>query len=92
MLSVIEFRHFDGAEAAGRALLDALRPRPGFRFAELGRGAEEPDRWVLVSGWAGVGAYRRAFGHSDVKLAVGPLGFAIAPSSGVYEVIGQATA
>lgn len=92
MLSVLEFRDFDGAEPAGRTLLDALKGRPGLRFAELARGIEEPGRWVLVSGWEGVGAYRRAFGHTEVKMAIGPLTFAISPVSGVYDVVAGATA
>ena len=61
----------DAAEGAGdgddaalaeavAALLGALAARPGFRDGELGRSADDPSLWALVTRWDGVGSYRRA--------------------------------
>ena len=54
--------------ASVEELVGALRARPGFRDAELGRAADDPDLWALVTRWEGVGAYRRALSAAEVKI------------------------
>jgi hypothetical protein len=50
-------------------LLAALAARPGFRDGELGRSADDPSLWALVTRWDGVGSYRRALSAAEVKIA-----------------------
>ncbi|HWH27710.1 MAG TPA: antibiotic biosynthesis monooxygenase family protein [Mycobacteriales bacterium] len=57
----------------GRAALDAFAGRPGFARGHLGRAADDPRAWVLVTQWDGVGSYRRALGAHEVKVHAAPL-------------------
>ncbi|MCW2700995.1 MAG: Antibiotic biosynthesis monooxygenase [Blastococcus sp.] len=59
--------------AAVAPLLAALSSRPGFRDAELGRSADDPELWALVTRWDGVGAYRRALSATEVKITGAPV-------------------
>jgi heme oxygenase (mycobilin-producing) len=65
-------------EAAGFAprahkALAALAGRPGHVAGRLGRAVDDPERWVMVTEWDGVGAYRRALGAFEVRTALIPL-------------------
>lgn len=51
----------------------ALARRPGFRCSRLGRAADEPTLWTLVTEWDGAGYYRRALSDFEVKMAAVPL-------------------
>jgi quinol monooxygenase YgiN len=51
------------------AAIEALRVRAGFLRATLGRAVDDPAEWVLLTEWDSVGAYRRALGGFEVKLA-----------------------
>jgi heme-degrading monooxygenase HmoA len=55
------------------AAVAALAVRPGYRSARLARAADDPTRWVLVTEWEGVGAWRRALSSYDVKMHAMPL-------------------
>jgi heme-degrading monooxygenase HmoA len=59
--------------AAAVPLLAALAARPGFRDGQLGRSADDPDLWALVTRWDGVGAYRRALSAAEVKITGAPV-------------------
>jgi hypothetical protein len=59
--------------AAVVPLLAALAARPGFRDGDLGRSADDPDLWALVTRWDGVGAYRRALSAAEVKITGAPV-------------------
>ncbi|MGH3445035.1 MAG: antibiotic biosynthesis monooxygenase [Nocardioidaceae bacterium] len=48
----------------------ALADRPGYAAGHLGRNIDDPQLWVLVTTWAGVGSYRRALSSYDVKVAM----------------------
>jgi hypothetical protein len=72
--------------AAVATLLTALSARPGFRDGELGRSADEPDLWALVTRWDGVGYYRRALSASEVKIADAPVWVHAVDEPGVYLV------
>jgi len=78
-----------GTDAAGFAaavdvLLAALATRPGFRDGELGRCADDPGLWALVTRWDGVGAYRRALSAAEVKIAGAPVWVHALDEPGVY--------
>ena len=59
--------------AAVAPLLAALAARPGFRDGELGRAADDPGLWALVTRWDGVGSYRRALAAAEVKITGAPV-------------------
>jgi quinol monooxygenase YgiN len=44
-----------------------LASQPGYVDGTLGRNLDDPSRWVLMTRWMGVGAYRRALSAYDVK-------------------------
>ncbi|MGY1688813.1 antibiotic biosynthesis monooxygenase family protein [Geodermatophilus sp. SYSU D01105] len=74
-----------GALAADvEVLLAALAARPGFRDGELGRSADDPGLWALVTRWDGVGAYRRALSAAEVKIAGAPVWVHALDEPGVY--------
>ena len=77
MFAVTRFRAQGGdGEALAAAvvlLLAALAARPGFRDGELGRSADDPDLWALVTRWDSVGAYRRALSAAEVKITGAPV-------------------
>ena len=76
----------DGAALPGAvaALLGALSARPGFRDGELGRSADDPDLWALVTRWDGVGSYRRALSAAEVKITGAPVWVHAVDEPGVY--------
>lgn len=74
---------------AGRAerAVAAMSTRPGFRFARVGQAADDPARWVLVSEWDGVGAWRRALSNYDVRVEAVPLLALAEDEPGAYELM-----
>ncbi len=88
MFAVTRLRAGDGDDAglaaAATELLAALAARPGFRGGDLGRSAEDPSLWALVTRWDGVGAYRRALSASEVKIAGAPVWVHAVDEPGVY--------
>jgi undecaprenyl diphosphate synthase len=74
---MIAISHFSdsGADFAQRAqnALAALAVRPGYLRGTLGRCADDPGAWVLLTEWENIGSYRRALGGYDVKLLATPL-------------------
>ncbi|MBZ5735849.1 antibiotic biosynthesis monooxygenase [Nocardioides sp. TRM66260-LWL] len=97
MLVVVRFRVTpDSPEAATFAAdlvaaRDALAARPGYLSGEIGRNADDPALWTLVTRWEHVGAYRRALSAYDVKLTAVPvLGRALDEPT-AYEVVEDGT-
>jgi len=74
----------DALAAAVTPLLAALRARPGFLGGELGRSADEPALWALVTRWDGVGSYRRALSNAEVKISGAPVWVRALDEPGVY--------
>jgi hypothetical protein len=76
----------DGGSLAAAVvpLLAALSARPGFRDGELGRSADDPTLWALVTRWDGVGSYRRALSGAEVKIAGAPVWVHALDEPGVY--------
>jgi quinol monooxygenase YgiN len=66
------------------ALLAALAARPGFQDGRVGRSADDPALWALVTHWDGVGAYRRALSAAEVKIAGAPVWVHAVDEPGVY--------
>lgn len=70
--------------AALDGLIAALAERPGFVGGEVGRAAEAPDLWALVTRWDGVGAYRRALSAGSVKIAGAPVWVYAVDEPGIF--------
>ena len=75
------------AEFSARAarLQEALATRPGFVRSQFARALDDPQRWVLVSEWTGVGAWRRSLSNYDVRIEIIPLMAMAEDEPGVYE-------
>jgi heme oxygenase (mycobilin-producing) len=74
-----------GFVANGARLRIAFEARPGHVRSTLARALEDPTRWVLVSEWTGVGAWRRALSAYDVRIEVMPLMALAENEPAVYE-------
>ncbi len=77
--------HVNDFVANGARLRDAFEARPGHVRTRLARALEDPTRWVLVSEWTGVGAWRRALSAYDVRIEVMPLMALAENEPAVYE-------
>jgi hypothetical protein len=66
------------------ALLAALAARPGYLGGEVGRAADDPSLWALLTRWDGVGSYRRALSAAEVKIAGAPVWVHALDEPGVY--------
>lgn len=62
----------------------ALASQHGCERVWVGRSADDPTDWQLVSQWRNVGSLRKGLGAYDVKMALGPLQ-ASSSGGGVYE-------
>jgi quinol monooxygenase YgiN len=74
----------DELAAACADLLGAFGARPGFLGGELGRSADDPALWGLLTRWDGVGSYRRALSAAEVKIAGAPVWVHAVDEPGVY--------
>ena len=73
-----------------RAALGALAACSGYLRGTLGRAADDPTGWLLVTEWAGVGAYRRALSRYEVKVAATPLLATARDEASAFEVLAEA--
>lgn len=91
MLVVTRFVIEPATEASfldrARAAVDALRARPGFRSGRVARAADDPRAWLISTEWVGVGAWRRALGGFEVKLAATPLLAQAIDEPSAYEIL-----
>jgi heme-degrading monooxygenase HmoA len=85
-LTRLRVREEDAEEFAATcaALLEALAARPGFLDGELGRSADDPALWALLTRWEGVGSYRRGLSAAEVKIAGAPVWVHAVDEPGVY--------
>jgi quinol monooxygenase YgiN len=74
----------DAFAAACAALLATFGARPGFLGGELGRSADDPALWGLLTRWDGVGSYRRALSAAEVKIAGAPVWLHAVDEPSVY--------
>ncbi|MDA8372218.1 MAG: antibiotic biosynthesis monooxygenase [Nocardiopsaceae bacterium] len=63
----------DGFLDRSAAALEVLGGRPGFKGSWVGRAADEPTLWTVVTEWEGPGYYRRALSDFEVRMAAVPL-------------------
>lgn len=62
-----------GFVAGARAVVAHFLASAGSGGAELVQNLDEPELWAIVSHWADVGSYRRAFNGTEAKLVLVPL-------------------
>jgi hypothetical protein len=67
--------------------LATLAAHPGYLRGRIGRASDDPERWVITTEWAGVGAYRRAIGSYEGKLSAAPLLSEAHDEPSAYEII-----
>jgi quinol monooxygenase YgiN len=72
----------DGA----RAVVARFAASAGCEGAELVQNLDEPGLWAIVSRWADVGSYRRAFNGTEAKLVLVPLLSLAIDEPSAYEV------
>ena len=77
----------DELAASLRGVLDLLAGRPGFGRGQVGRAVDDPELLLLVTEWTGAGAYRRALGGYDVKVALADLMPYVDNEPSAYEVV-----
>lgn len=73
--------------ARAGAVLETLAAAPGHLSGRLGRAADDPHLWALITEWQGAGFYRRALGTYDVRVAVIPLSALAIDEPGAYEIV-----
>jgi hypothetical protein len=72
------------------AALEAFAARPGFRSGQVGRAADDPGLWSIVTLWDSVGSFRRSLSAFDVKLHAAPLLAESLEEPAAYEVLESA--
>jgi quinol monooxygenase YgiN len=77
----------DGFAERAQAALAAFAARPGFRRGHVGRATDDPDAWVVVTEWDGIGSYRRSLSSYDVKVDAAPLLGVAAAEQSAFEVL-----
>ncbi|MGL5857415.1 MAG: antibiotic biosynthesis monooxygenase family protein [Angustibacter sp.] len=87
---IVPDHDIDAFAVQARDALDALRGRPGCRRGHLGRSIDEPSRWLLQTEWDGVGDYRRALSHHDVKVRAVPVMYHAVDEPTAFEVLAEA--
>jgi heme oxygenase (mycobilin-producing) len=78
--------------ARAEAALAVLATSAGYLRGSLGLAADDPTRWLLVSEWAGVGAYRRALSRYEVRVVATPLLAEAHDEPGAFEVVREVAA
>jgi len=77
----------DAFRADADAAVQALSRRPGFRGHRIGRAADDPALWTVVTEWDGAGFYRRALSDFDVKVNAVPLLSRAIDEPSAYEIV-----
>ena len=73
--------------AAARRLIAAFATRPGHISSRAAHALDDADRWLVISEWVGVGAWRRALSAYDVRVEAVPLLSLAEAEPSVYEVL-----
>jgi quinol monooxygenase YgiN len=64
----------------------------GFVQGDLGRAADDPTIWVLVTRWLNMGSYRRAMSSYEVRVETNPLLTQAIDEPSAYEIlVGEAS-
>ena len=75
-----------GLRVQAGAVVEQFRASPGSAGAELVQNLDEPELWAIVSRWADVGSYRRAFNGYDGQVVLVPLLSEAIDEPGAYDV------
>ncbi|MFT4109725.1 antibiotic biosynthesis monooxygenase family protein [Propionicimonas sp.] len=59
--------------AGARLVVERFSASAGCLDARVVQNLDEPELWAVVSTWADVGSYRRAFNGTEAKLVLMPL-------------------
>lgn len=62
-----------GFRLQATAVVEQFSSSQGSGGAELVQNLDDPELWAIVSRWADVGSYRRAFNGTPAKLVLVPL-------------------
>ncbi len=68
-----------------RAASEFFLTRPGCEASEVVRNLDAPGLWALVSRWADVGSYRRAYNGYEAKMVLTPLMLMAIDEPGAYD-------
>ncbi|MFC6086382.1 antibiotic biosynthesis monooxygenase family protein [Sphaerisporangium aureirubrum] len=71
--------------ASATGILKLFSLQDGYRDGQLGRSADEPELWALVSRWEGAGFYRRAL--SAARMEMYPLMTLMLNEPSAFEVV-----
>ncbi|WP_017625166.1 antibiotic biosynthesis monooxygenase family protein [Nocardiopsis chromatogenes] len=71
--------------------LRVLGARPGFLGSRVGRAADDPELWTVVTEWEGAGYYRRALSDFEVRMAAVPLLSQARDEPTAYEIVNVPT-
>jgi heme-degrading monooxygenase HmoA len=88
-LVISRFRPNDAEDFRDRAerALGAFADRPGFLRGHVGRAADDPALWSIVTEWDSVGSFRRSLSSFDVKVHAAPLLAESVEEPSAYEVL-----
>jgi quinol monooxygenase YgiN len=89
VIVISRFRPAAAEEFRARAeqALGAFADRPGFLRGHVGRAADEPALWTIVTEWDSVGSFRRSLSAYDVKVYAAPLLAEAVEEPSAYEVL-----
>jgi heme-degrading monooxygenase HmoA len=89
VLVISRFRPDDAEGFLGRAeqALGAFADRPGFLRGHVGRAADDPGLWTVVTEWDSVGSFRRSLSSFDVKVYAAQLLAESVEEPSAYEVL-----
>jgi hypothetical protein len=89
VIVISRFRPADGADFLTRAepALAVFAERPGFLRGHVGRAADDPALWTIVTEWDSVGSFRRSLSAFDVKVHAAPLLAESIDEPAAYEVL-----
>jgi hypothetical protein len=92
VIVISRFRPADGSGFLDRAerALGAFAERPGFLRGHVGRAADDPALWTVVTEWDSVGSFRRSLSAFDVKVYAAPLLAEAVEEPSAYEVLRSA--
>jgi hypothetical protein len=76
--------------AQAREALSALAAAPGHVEGRIGRAADDPDLWLVVTRWTGAGPYRRALSSYDVRARATPLLSRAIDEPTAFELVAEA--
>jgi hypothetical protein len=87
VIVISRFRPAEGFLARAEQALRAFADRPGFLRGHVGRAADDPSLWAIVTEWDSVGSFRRSLSAFDVKVYAAPLLAEAVEEPSAFEVL-----